>query len=180
MNRGCVARRGRAGPGPRRIILWTQGAASAYIGTGQRVAERRPLGRRVWDPAAPDEKPQGCRNMDIVTRLHLHFKARLVGSDSFGNRYYEERKARPGKPARRYVRYNGMVEASKVPADWHGWLHHTEDSPPPAGGYARHDWQLDHQPNTTGTTLAHRPAGHMLKGGKRAPATGDYEPWSPS
>ena len=180
MNRGCVARRGRAGPGPRRIILWTQGAASAYIGAGQRVAERRPLGRRVWDPAAPDEKPQGCRNMDIVTRLHLHFKARLVGSDSFGNRYYEERKARPGKPARRYVRYNGMVEASKVPADWHGWLHHTEDSPPPAEGYARHDWQKDHMPNTTGTQHAHRPAGHVLKGGKRAAATGDYEPWSPS
>ncbi|MEC7050535.1 MAG: NADH:ubiquinone oxidoreductase subunit NDUFA12 [Pseudomonadota bacterium] len=118
--------------------------------------------------------------MDFVTRLHIHFKTRLVGSDAFGNRYYEERKARPGKPPRRYVRYNGMVEASKVPADWHGWLHHTEDSPPPEGGYARHDWQLDHQPNTTGTKLAHRPAGHMLKGGKRAAATGDYEPWSPS
>ncbi|MEC9141675.1 MAG: NADH-ubiquinone oxidoreductase subunit NDUFA12 family protein, partial [Pseudomonadota bacterium] len=94
--------------------------------------------------------------MDFVTRLHIHFKTRLVGSDAFGNRYYEERKARPGKPPRRYVRYNGMVEASKVPADWHGWLHHTEDSPPPEGGYARHDWQLDHQPNTTGTKLAHR------------------------
>ncbi|MDP6219258.1 MAG: NADH:ubiquinone oxidoreductase subunit NDUFA12, partial [Alphaproteobacteria bacterium] len=35
-------------------------------------------------------------------------------------------------------------------------------------------------PNLTGTKFAHRPAGHVLKGGKRAAATGDYEPWSPS
>ena len=118
--------------------------------------------------------------MDLVTRLHLYFNARLVGADNFGNRYYEERKARPGKPPRRYVRYNGLVEASKVPADWHGWLHHTEESPPPAEGYARHAWQQDHMPNTTGTRHAHRPAGHILKGGKRAAATGDYEPWTPS
>ena len=97
--------------------------------------------------------------MDLVTRLHLYFKARLVGADNFGNRYYEERKGRPGKPPRRYVRYNGLVEASKVPADWHGWLHHTEESPPPAEGYARHAWQQDHMPNTTGTKHAHRPAG---------------------
>jgi NADH:ubiquinone oxidoreductase subunit len=78
------------------------------------------------------------------------------------------------------VRYNGMTEASKVPADWHGWLHHTEATPPPEGGYLRHDWQQEHQPNTTGTSHAHRPAGHLLKGGKRAAATGDYEPWTPS
>ena len=122
---------------------------------------------------------QGCHTMDFVTRLHLYFKARLVGADNFGNRYYEERKARPGKPPRRYVRYNGLVEASKVPADWHGWLHHTEESPPPAEGYARHAWQQNHMPNATGTKHAHRPAGHLLKGGERAAATGDYEPWTP-
>ena len=118
--------------------------------------------------------------MDFVTKLFLRFNAQLVGTDAFGNRYYEERKARPGKAARRYVLYNGMVEASKVPADWHGWLHHTEQSPPPADGYAKHSWQQDHMPNTTGTTHAHRPSGHVLKGGKRAAATGDYEPWSPN
>ena len=117
--------------------------------------------------------------MDLITLLTVKLTAIEVGSDSFGNRYYEERKARPGKPPRRYVRYNGVTEASKVPADWHGWLHHTELSPPPEGGYARHVWQLDHQPNTTGTSHAHRPAGHVLNGGKRAAATGDYEPWTP-
>ena len=32
----------------------------------------------------------------------------------------------------------------------------------------------------TGTALAYRPPGHTLKGGHRAPATGDYEPWTPN
>ena len=118
--------------------------------------------------------------MDLVTLITVKLTATEVGSDSYGNRYYEERRARPGKAPRRYVRYTGIIEASKVPADWHGWLHHTESSPPPEGGYARHEWQQDHQPNTTGTSHAHRPAGHVLKGGKRASATGDYEPWTPS
>ena len=118
--------------------------------------------------------------MDLVTLLSLKLTANLVGSDEYGNRYYEERKARVGKPPRRYVRYNGVDEASKVPADWHGWLHHTEDTPPPADGYHKHDWQQDHLPNLTGTKYAHRPAGHLLRGGKRAAATGDYESWTPS
>ena len=69
--------------------------------------------------------------MDLVTLITVKLTANEVGRDAFGNRYYEERQARPGKPPRRYVRYNGMTEASKVPADWHGWLHHTESSPPP-------------------------------------------------
>ena len=117
--------------------------------------------------------------MDFVTLMMLKLTAREVGDDEHGNRYFEERKARRGKPPRRYVRYNGMPEASKVPADWHGWLHHTEDTPPPSGGYSRHDWQTDHMPNLTGTKFAHRPEGHVLKSGKRQAATGDYEPWTP-
>jgi len=84
--------------------------------------------------------------MDLITLISVKLSSNEVGRDAFGNRYYEERRARPGKPPRRYVRYNGMTEASKVPADWHGWLHHTEATPPPEGGYLRHDWQQEHQP----------------------------------
>ena len=117
--------------------------------------------------------------MDLVTLMMLKLTAHQVGADRFGNCYYEERRARRGKAPRRYVRYNGMAEASKVPADWHGWLHHTESSPPPEGGYDKHEWQQEHQPNVTGTVKAHRPQGHLLKGGKRSSSSGDYEPWSP-
>ena len=117
--------------------------------------------------------------MDIITLFLIKLKARRIGRDIFGNSYYQERKARRGKLPRRYVLYKGTPEASKVPADWHGWLHYTDPSPPPEGGFKRHDWQVEHQPNLTGTVHAHRPDGHFLRGGKRKPATGDYEPWTP-
>ena len=117
--------------------------------------------------------------MDLVTLITLKLTAQLVGADQFGNRYYEERRARRGKSPRRYVRYNGLAEASKVPADWHGWLHHTESTPPPEGGYDKYEWQPEHRPNVTGPVNAHRPQGHILKCGKRSSSSGDYEPWNP-
>ena len=40
-------------------------------------------------------------------------------------------------------------------------------------------WETDYTPNATGTAAAYRPAGALEQGGKRAAATGDYEPWLP-
>ena len=71
--------------------------------------------------------------MNFISKLSIRMTSRSVGADMFGNQYYEARKARNGKPTKRYVIFNGTVEASKVPADWHGWLHYTEDTPPTSG-----------------------------------------------
>lgn len=111
------------------------------------------------------------------TRLFTWFHGRYVGSDTFGNRYYESRRfdKAVGKK-RRWVMYRGMAEPSKVPAEWHGWLHYTLDAPVTAA--PRH-WQRTHQPNLTGTTGRHLPQGHISKGGVRAASSADYEPWSP-
>lgn len=117
--------------------------------------------------------------MNFMSKLAIKFSSRKVGEDQFGNSYYESRRARRNGRAARYVVYNGEVEASKVPADWHGWLHYVQADTPPVGGYPRHHWQKDHVPNLTGTIYAHRPSGHVLKGGQRQQATGDYEPWQP-
>lgn len=105
-----------------------------------------------------------------------------VGTDQAGNRYFRGKKLRPGyKYERRWVLYNGVPEASKVPPEWHGWLHHQTDVVPSAEGESyRQPWQKPHKPNRTGTDQAYRPAGHILKGGKRPHATGDYEAWTPS
>jgi NADH:ubiquinone oxidoreductase subunit len=78
------------------------------------------------------------------------------------------------------VLYNGTVEASRVPPDWHGWLHHTYAEPPtkaPLG--AVRNWEAPHQPNLTGTDGAYRPEGSLQKSGQRPPATGDYQAWKP-
>lgn len=118
--------------------------------------------------------------MTFLSKIFIKMSAQLVGRDEFGNRYYLSRRRRGNGRQRRYVVYQGRVEASKVPSDWHGWLHYTEDTPPPAQGHTKQNWQKQHLPNLTGTRHAYRPAGHALKGGKRAPATGDYEPWTPN
>lgn len=104
-----------------------------------------------------------------------------VGVDGAGNKYFRA-KARPGyKRERRWVMYKGAPEASKVPPEWHGWLHYQTDVVPESGKPSfRRPWQKPHQPNLTGTAQAYRPPGHILSGGKRAPATGDYESWTPN
>ena len=67
-----------------------------------------------------------------------------------------------------------------MPPAWHSWLHHTTNDIPADDVGRRWEWQKEHQPNLTGTADAYRPAGHVLKGGQRDAATGDYEPWQPS
>jgi len=121
----------------------------------------------------------------IGTRLFTWLRGEAVGRDQQGNRYY---RAKGGghthkdslRKEQRWVIYDGEVEASRVPPEWHAWLHHTTDAIPPEGGPQRRSWQKDHQPNLTGTEQAYRPPGHALKGGRRDRATGDYEPWTPN
>ena len=117
--------------------------------------------------------------MTIGTRLFTWLYGELVGTDSAGNRYFRQKRSRPGRRERRWVIYRGEAEASSVPAEWHGWLHHRAAEPPPPGGKPKRPWQKEHLPNLTGTPLAYRPPGHVLKGGRRDRATGDYEPWRP-
>jgi NADH:ubiquinone oxidoreductase subunit len=124
--------------------------------------------------------------MSIGTKLFTWVRGELVGSDQFGNRYYREKGRRALKRGagresreRRWVLYNGEVEASRVPPEWHGWLHHTVNEVPTSSGQKRYAWQKDYVPNLTGTAEAYRPAGSVLRGGQRARATGDYEAWTP-
>ena len=106
----------------------------------------------------------------------------LVGEDEQGNRYYRTRGGKIDPVLhfeRRWVIYNGLAEASRVPPPWHGWLHHVVDSPPTETNYQPREWEKPHLPNLTGTPYAHRSSGSTLASGKRPKATGDYVPWTP-
>lgn len=112
----------------------------------------------------------------LGTRLFTASRGVYVGEDGFGNRYYRTRDG-----VRRWVIYSGEAEASSVPADWHGWLHHTYEQPPSEAPLPKPAYELPHLPNMTGTPLAYRPKGSIAEGaGRRAHATGDYEPWTPN
>lgn len=116
--------------------------------------------------------------MSFGTWLFTVFNGELVGTDSFGNRYYRERSAAKGSRAKRWVRFKGRVESSKVPAEWHAWLHYT--SAEPLSLDQSKGWHQEHLPNLTGTELAYLPPGHDAKGGKRERAAGDYQAWQPN
>jgi NADH:ubiquinone oxidoreductase subunit len=117
----------------------------------------------------------------IGIRFTVARRGVFIGQDDFGNRYYEARDNSDSydERKRRWVIYNGYADASKVPAEWHGWLHYTFDEPPTTDPLRRRAWELDHVPNLTGTIWAWRPKGAIQRGGERAAASGDYEAWRP-
>jgi NADH:ubiquinone oxidoreductase subunit len=117
--------------------------------------------------------------MNVGTWLYTLFNGTLVGVDRFGNSYYRGRGMKLNKRERRWVVYKGLPEASKIPAEWHAWLHHTVKEPLTEAAAQPHSWQKIHMPNLTGTLNAYRPDGHEYNGGKRKKATGDYEAWVP-
>ncbi len=106
-------------------------------------------------------------------------RARFVGEDEYGHKYYEERGVSLERRKRRYVVYRGYADASRVPPDWHGWLHHTFEQPPTEAPLPRKSWEQPHQPNLTGTVHAYHPKGSLARPGDRAAADGDYDAWSP-
>ena len=116
--------------------------------------------------------------MSVLLRLTSALSGRKLGTDRFGNVYFEGRRdlATYGRK-RRWVVFAGPADPTMVPPEWHGWLHHTTAAP--LSEVKRHPWQREHQPNLTGTANAYRPAGHDYAGGVRPAAGGDYEAWTP-
>ena len=120
----------------------------------------------------------------IGTALNSWRHGVKVGTDAQGNAYFRANKKLPDGRERRWVMYAGANDASRVPPEWHGWLHGSyadeasgavpESNLPPA-----RIWEVDYTPNATGTAAAYRPSGALERGGKRAAATGDYEAWTP-
>lgn len=108
----------------------------------------------------------------LNTRFYTWTKGVKVGEDDQGNRYFQ---SRDGK--RRWVIYNGEMEASRVPTDWHGWLHHTFNDLPTDKPLRHKAWEKPHHENLTGTPAAYAPAGSQRLA---APADRrDYEAWQP-
>lgn len=95
-----------------------------------------------------------------------------VGEDEQGNTFYQ---TKDGK--RRWVLFNGEIEASRVSPDWHGWLHHTFELPPTERPLPHKSWEKPHIENLTGTALAYAPQGSIRQLAPKARS--DYEAWSP-
>ena len=109
----------------------------------------------------------------IGTQLFTWRKGVKVGQDAEGNIYYKTR-----DDSRRWVIYNGEVEGSRVPADWHGWLHRTWDEAPTDKPLAHKAWEKPHHENLSGTVMAYAPKGSIRRADVPADRR-DYEAWQP-
>ena len=115
----------------------------------------------------------------IGTSLFTARHGEHVGTDGQGNKYYRSKKKHGDGRERRWVIYSGANDASRVPPEWHGWLHNSYDELPESHLPSARIWETDYTPNATGTVQAYRPSGALERGGRRARATGDYEAWTP-
>ena len=108
----------------------------------------------------------------LGTQLFTARRGKRVGTDTQGNIYYQTKDAK-----RRWVIYNGEMQASRVSPDWHGWLHFTWDQPPTTSPLPHQVWEKPHQENLTGSDAAYAPPGSIRKSG--TVTRPDYEAWQP-
>ncbi|KAH6915210.1 NADH ubiquinone oxidoreductase subunit NDUFA12-domain-containing protein [Coprinopsis sp. MPI-PUGE-AT-0042] len=86
---------------------------------------------------------------------------RQVGTDQFGNRYFENRNGYEEVPGRhRWVDFaQHDYHASQVPPEWHAWLSHIRALPPAEDAVVQQNtppWQSPWVENLTGTRGAYK------------------------
>ena len=90
----------------------------------------------------------------IGTFLYTLFTGKYIGRDQFGNKYYSNSKGK------RWVIYSNRVESSKIPPEWHSWIHFTKLKKP-TDSEKKYEWQKQHEENLTGTKKAYKPTGSL-------------------
>ena len=93
-----------------------------------------------------------------------------MGADEFGNKYYSNSKGK------RWVIYKNTIESSKIPPNWHSWIHFLQPKIP-SDDTKRFSWQKPHEENLTGTKKAYKPEGSLAYNLKKS--LKKYETWKP-
>ena len=106
----------------------------------------------------------------IGTLIYTLFCGKFVGEDKFGNKYYSSAKGK------RWVIYKNRVESSKIPPEWHLWIHFLKTNRP-SQELTAFKWQKSHEENLTGTDKAYKPEGSLTFDSKNK--TRKYEVWKP-
>ena len=104
----------------------------------------------------------------LGTFLYTLIFGKFVGNDEFGNKYYSS------SSGKRWVIYKNTVEASKIPSEWHLWIHFLKKNQP-SKDLKKYEWQKKHEENLTGTKDAYKPEGSLLSNIKKSKKK--YETW---
>jgi NADH dehydrogenase len=102
------------------------------------------------------------------TFIYTLLFGKLMGTDSFKNRYYSNSKGK------RWVIYKNIVESSKIPPEWHLWIHFLTRNVP-VNNMRKFSWQKEHEENFTGTNKAYKPDGSLSNDAKKNNKR--YENW---
>ena len=105
----------------------------------------------------------------VGTFVHTLFTGKFVGRDQFGNKYYSNVKKK-----KRWVIYKDNIEASKIPPEWHSWIHFLTINRP-SDNAKKFAWQKKHEENLTGTKNAYKPEGSLIHDVKKI--VKKYETW---
>ena len=105
----------------------------------------------------------------VGTFINTIFFGKLIGRDESGNKYYESKKGK------RWVIYNGEINASKINSDWYSWIHYQTNEKPSEKNHVKYSWQKPQAENKTGTSEAYKPN----KISKKSKDFKKYEIWKP-
>ncbi|MFM8186498.1 MAG: NADH-ubiquinone oxidoreductase subunit NDUFA12 family protein [Alphaproteobacteria bacterium] len=89
--------------------------------------------------------------MQFIQNFITKLSCKKIGSDEFGNEYFEHRNKK------RFVVYKGIAEPTKIPAEWHVWIHYMTNQAPVQINTNKYSWQKIHLPNLTGTLNSYNP-----------------------
>ena len=104
----------------------------------------------------------------LGTFIYTLFVGKFIGVDEFGNKYYSNSKGK------RWVIYENNVESSKIPPEWHLWIHFlTENNH--SDNLNKFSWQKKHEEHLTGTKKGYYPAGSLASDLKKNMKK--YETW---
>ena len=104
----------------------------------------------------------------IGTFIYTLFTGKYVGKDQFGNKYYSNSKEK------RWVIYKDKVESSRIPPEWHLWIHFLVKNKPDSNA-SKFSWQKEYEENLTGTKRAYKPEGSLSSESKKDMKK--YESW---
>ena len=104
----------------------------------------------------------------LGTFIYTLFFGKFIGFDQFGNKYYSNSKGK------RWVIYKDEIESSKIPPEWHAWIHSSELKKPSQNS-KKFIWQKEHEENLTGTDKAYTPDGSLKFNQKKI--IKKYESW---
>ena len=96
----------------------------------------------------------------IGTFIYTLFTGKYVGVDEFGNKYYSN------SNGKRWVIYKNQVESSKIPPEWHLWIHFLTNNKPDEN-IKKFQWQKKYEENLSGTKKAYKPEGSLASVSKK-------------